>query len=238
VSTSTTGKKDVGTPAKGTVTIFNLSDKSVTLPKGTTAISANELEFTLDNSVNLASASSSVDSNFNKTTKPSTTTVNVTANQLGKESNLPSGTKFSVASFSTSDLIAKNDNPFSGGTKKEVTVVSKADSDKLEEELPKQLEDKAKEALAKQIGQNKILLPTFISTTLSKKTLNAKIGDETNQLTLTGTVDFLGISYEKNDLITFSKELLEKDVPANQRVDYNNIKTAVLDIKQERGGTL
>lgn len=233
VSTAATGKKDVGTQAKGTVTIFNLSDKSVTLPINTEITSPNGLKFTLDNSITVASASSTIDSNFNRTTKSSTINVNITADQLGKESNLPSGTKFSVASLDASDLIAKNDNPFSGGTKKEVTVVSKNDQNKLEEELPKQLEAKARESLKKQIGQEKALLPVFISATLSKKSLNAKVGDEATQVTLTGTVEFQGISYDKTDLISFSKSLLEKNIEKTQKIDYSNIKTAVLDIKQE-----
>mgnify|MGYP001602505155 CR=1 FL=1 len=230
VSTSTTGKKDVGIKAKGTVTIFNSLNQNKTLIGGTILKATNGLEFTLDSSTTIKGvASHSAD----EIVTPEKTTANITANQLGKESNLPSGTKFSVSSFDTSDLIAKNDNPFSGGTKKEITVVSKNDQNKLEETLPKQLEDKARESLRKQIGQNKILLPVFISSSLSKKSLNAKIGDESNQLILTGTVEFQGISYDKNDLIAFSKSLLEKDVPANQEIDYNNIKTAVLDIKSK-----
>ena len=230
ISSSTTGKKDVGTKSKGTVTIFNSESISRTLAEGTILKAPNGLEFTLDLPTTIkAVASHSAD----ETVTPEKVLAFVTANQLGKESNLPSGTKFAVGSFDTSDLIAKNDNPFSGGTKKEVTVVAKNDEAKLEEKLPKQLKDKAREALLKQIGQNKVLLPVFISTKLSKKSLNVKVGDEATQITLTGTVEFQGISYDKNDLITFSKELLEKNVPKDQRIDYNNIKTAVLDIKQE-----
>lgn len=230
VSTGTTGKKDVGTKAKGAVTIFNSESVTRTLPEGTILKAPNGLEFTLDSGTTIkAVASHSAD----ETVTPEKATANVTANQLGKESNLPSGTKFAVSSFDTSDLIAKNDNPFSGGTKKEVTVASKADLDKLDIELPKKLENKAREALEKEIGQGKVLLPAFISNSISKKTLSAKVGDETNQLTLTATVEFKGILYDKNDLITFSKSLLEKDVPQNQQIDYNNIKTAVLDIEEK-----
>ena len=230
VSTSTTGKKDIGTKAKGSVTIFNSESVARNLAQGTILKTPNGLEFTLDLATTVkAVASHSAD----ETVTPEKVQANVTASQLGKESNLPSGTKFAVASFDTSDLIAKNDNPFSGGTKKEVTVVSKADSDKLEGELPKQLENKAKEALEKQIGKNKVLLPVFISHSISKKSLNAKVGDETNQLTLSGTVEFQAISYDRSDLIELSKSLLEKDIPQTQKVDYNNIKATVLDIKQE-----
>lgn len=231
VSTAATGKKDVGTKAKGTVTIFNSLSQSKTLAEGIILKTPNGLEFTLDSSISIkAVASHSAD----ETVTPEKTTTNVTANQLGKESNLPSGTKFTVAFFDTADLIAKNDNPFSGGTKKEVTVVSKEDLGKLEEELPKQLEDKAREALKKQIGQEKVLLPLFISNSLGKKTIDAKVGDEKNQVTLTGTVKYQGIAYDRNDLRTFSKSLLEKDVPSNREIDYNNIKTVVLDIKEKQ----
>jgi len=230
VSIAATGKKDVGVNAKGSITIYNGSDISRTLAQGTILRASNGLEFTLDSPINIKAVASH---SANENPPPEKTTANVTANQLGKESNFPSGTKFSVSSFSASDLIAINGDPFSGGTKKEVTVVSKNDSAKLEEDLPKQLENKAKETLKNRIGQNKILLPNFISKSLSKKSLNARIGDEVNQITLTGTVEYQGLSYDKNDLIVFSKSLLEKNVPKTQEINYNNIKTSVLDIKSK-----
>lgn len=230
VSTAATGKKDVGTNAKGTVTIFNSLSESKTLAEGTILKSPNGLEFTLDSLVTVkAVASHSAD----ETVAPEKATANVTADQLGKESNLPSGTKFNVSSFDTADLIAKNDNPFSGGTKKEVTVVSKDDSAKLEKDLIKQLENKAMEDLQKQQSSNKILFPAFITKALGKKSLTAKIGDEASQVTLTGTVEYQGLSYNKDDLIVFSKSLLSKDVPLDQEINYNNIKTSVLDIEQK-----
>ncbi len=230
VSTAATGKKDVGTNAKGTVIIFNSLSQSKTLAAGTILKAPNGLLFRLDSSVAIKGvATHSAD----EVITPEKTTANVTADQLGKESNLPSGTKFSVGSFDTSDSIAKNDNPFSGGTKKEVTVVSKIDSGKLETELIKQLEEKARKELLKQIGDNKILLPSFIIETLSKKSLNAKVGDEATQVTLSGTVEYQGISYDKSDLIAFSKLLLSKDIPSNQEIDYNNIKTDVKDIQNK-----
>jgi hypothetical protein len=231
-STPATGKKNVGTNAKGSVTIFNRSKSSKTLTSKTEITSPNGLVFTLDNSVTLASASSSVDSNFNETIKPSTSNVNITANQLGKESNLPSGTKFTIASFDTADLVAKNDNPFSGGSKKEVTVASKTDTDKLAENLLKQLEGKAREDLQSKLSASTILLPNFITETLTEESYNVKIGDEASKLTLDGTVEYQGLTYNKDDLIEFSKSF-SKDIPSNQTIDYKNIKATALDIKQK-----
>lgn len=230
ISTQTTGKKDVGTKAKGAVTVFNSLSESKTLQAGTIIKSLSGLEFSLDQSLTIKGvASHSAD----ETVPPEKATINVAATNLGKEYNLPSGTKFNVSSFNISDLVAKNDTPFSGGTKKEITVVSAKDIEKLEEALPKQLEAKAREDLSKKLDKDNILLPVFISSTLSKKTTDAKIGDEKGEIKLTGSVKYQGVSYAKNDLIAFSKPLLEKDLPSDQKIDFNNIKTSVKDVKQK-----
>jgi len=229
-STPATGKKDIGTSAKGSVTIFNSLTESKTLQEGTILKSPSGLEFTLDSSTTInAVASHSAD----ETVTPQSISVNVTADQLGKESNLPSGTKFSVDGYDTSDLVAKNDNPFSGGTKTQVTVASKADQAKLENDLLKQLENNATADLQKQLDQSKILLPAFISESLSKETLAPKIGDQTSQLTLTGTADYQSLAYSKTDLTEISKSLLSQDVPINQTIDYGNIRTSVTNIKNK-----
>lgn len=230
VSTPATGKKNIGTNAKGTVTIFSSLTQDKTLAQGTVLKSSNGLEFTLDSSVTVSAvASHSAD----ETVTPEKVSANVTASDLGKESNLPSGTKFTVDSFDSADIIAKNDNPFSGGTKTTVTVASVADSTKLEKDIIAQLEQNARNDLEKEIDQNTVLLHAFIKKSLGNKSLNVKIGDETNQVTLTGTVDYQGISYNKTDLISFSKSLLDKNVAANQTVDYNNIQATVINIKNK-----
>jgi len=230
VSTPATGKKEVGTNAKGSVTIFNSLTESKTLREGTVLRSPNGLEFTLDSQITInAVASHSAD----ETVTPEKVTANVTAAELGKEFNLPSGTKFSVNSLDTSEVVAKNDNPFSGGTKKEVTVISKNDLVNLGDNLIRQLEGKAKQDLQNQLGQDTVLLPDFVAKNLSKQSLNAKVGDEANQLTLTGTVKYQGISYAKNELLTFIKSFLSKNIPSDQEIDYNNIKTTVLSVQSK-----
>jgi hypothetical protein len=230
VSLPTTGEKDVGTFAEGKITIFNSLTEPKTLAKGTTLESPNGLLFTLDSETTVqAVASHSAD----ETVPPAKITANVTASALGKESNLPSGTKFIVSDFNTSDLIGKNDEAFEGGTKKQIQVVSINDESELEEELTKQLEEKALTDLQSQIGENKILLSSFLSNSIGKSSLSSDVGDESEQVTLTGTVTFQGISYDKNDLISFSKLILEKEVSGSQEIDYNNIKTSVNNIESQ-----
>ncbi|MEK7551379.1 MAG: baseplate J/gp47 family protein, partial [Patescibacteria group bacterium] len=138
ITISTSGKKDIGTSAKGSVTIFNNDTDSVSIDKGTTITSSGGVKFSLDEGVKVASASGDLFSG----TKPGTTNVKVTASEIGTEGNLPSGSKFNVGTSKT--VAAKNDSAFSGGTKKSVTVVSDKDLAKLRSELPKSLADKAK----------------------------------------------------------------------------------------------
>ena len=201
ITTPATGKKDIGTAAKGKVTIFNISGNSETFASGTTIISPNGLKFTLDDSVTVASGSADP---LNPVA--ATATVSVTAADIGQDYNLPSGTKFSV-SGSDSSVAAKNDNAFSGGTKKSVTVVSKDDIQKALDGLPKQLEGKAKNDISPKVAGGKTLLPNFIDESVDKQNFDKKANDQANQVTLTGTVTFQGVSYDNSDMTKLANSL-------------------------------
>src|SRR3989344_5446373 len=229
VSTQSTGKKEVGDRARGTVTIFNNDSSPKTLSSGTTITSSNGLDFTLDKSVTVSSASGDI---FSGTT-PGKANDNVTSSKIGQEYNLPSNTKLTIGGANSSTA-AKNDNAFSGGTKKEVTVVSKDDIAKLLEDLPRNLEGKARNDLSKKVSDDKVLLPVFISATVSKKHFDKNTNDEAKQVTLKGSVNFEGIAYKKNDATNFANELLKTSISGDLTVDPNNIKVQVKDIKENK----
>lgn len=236
ITANVTGKKDVGTPAKGSVTVFNNDSNPVTFPSGTTITSSNSLNFTLDKAVTVASASGDI---FSGTT-PGTTSVLVTASDIGGDYNLPSGTKFTIGS--DSNVAAKNDNAFSGGTKKQATVVSKDDQQALLSKLPKQLESKAKDDISKKAMSGKTILPTFIQESVTDKSFNKNVDDQASQLTLKGTVSFKAASYDNSDVLTLAKTVftssdavLGKDnleiSAKNISVEKNNDVSADLTIK-------
>lgn len=228
ITKAATGKKEVGTKAKGTVTIFNNSSVPQALSSGTTITSSNNgLEFALEKNVTVASAAGDI---FTGTT-PGKTTVSVVALKIGTEYNLPSNTKFSLGG--SSSVAAKNDNPFSGGTKKEITIVSKDDIEKLLTDLPKNLEQNAREDLLKKRPQDKILLPVFISSKIVNKNTDKNVGDETSKITLKATVEYQGISYAKSDLLSLALTLLKNEIPSDLTIEPNDIKVDVKDIKQK-----
>ena len=210
-STNATGQKQTGDKAKGAVTIFNNSSNSVTLSSGTTITSSNGLSFTMDSGVSVASASGDPFSG----TKPATANVNVTASNFGQNYNLPSNTTFSIGD--NPSIAAKNDNPFSGGTTKNITVVSKDDVSKLLSDLPKKLEDKAKNDLNGKVSGDTELLPGFVSETVDKKDFDKNAGDQANQVNLNGTVTYQAVTYNKNDMVNLALNLFNsKDITINQ----------------------
>lgn len=223
-----TGKKDVGEKAKGKVTIYNNdTGGSVTLSDGASIKSENGLSFTLDKKISVASASGDVFSG----TKPGTTDVEVTASEIGTNYNLPSGTKFSVAG--NNSLAAKNDDAFSGGTKKTVSVVSKDDLNKLKTDLIKNLSEKASDELAKQAASDVVILPVVLSTDIKSTKYDKNAGDESKTVKLSASVSFVGLSYNKDDLKEFAKSVLEKKYSDDMTIDGDAIEASVKNVQKE-----
>ncbi|MEK9178330.1 MAG: baseplate J/gp47 family protein [Patescibacteria group bacterium] len=228
LSIDSTGKKQTGDKAKGTVTIFNNSSSSRTLSEGTVITAEKDsLKFTLDKSVTVASASGDVFLG----TPPGKADVGVTAEKFGTNYNLPSNSKFSVAD--NSSIAAKNDNAFSGGTTKEITVVSQKDIDKLLKELPADLEKKARGALLGEMAENEKLLPVFIGQEFIRREFSRKVDDEATAVALTAVIEFQGISYKESDLIEFAKANLEEDIDENLTINEGDVELDVKDIEKE-----
>ena len=225
----TTGKKETGDKAKGTVTIFNSADSPRTFTEGTAITSSNNLEFTLDKSVTVASGSSDP---INP--KSGQANVTVTASKFGTSYNLPSGTKFTIGELST--VAAKNDDAFSGGTTKNVSVVAKADIDKLTKQLTSDLQKKAREELSKQVTSDSVLLPVFSSEDFSKKSFSKDADDEAQQVSLTAEIEFTGIIYSKKDLISFAKDSFQKELGPNLVIDEKNLSLDVKDFEKTDDG--
>ncbi len=226
-STEATGKKDTGNKAKGTVTLYNSAETKKQLSVGATITSSNGLDFIVDKDVVVASSSGDIFSGI----KSGTAQVAVTAKTIGSEYNLPSNTKFTVSGISS--LAAKNDAAFSGGSKKQVTVVAKGDIDKLTADLPKSLEGKAKQEIAKKIGSDETVLPLFLNITLAKKSFNKDVGEETKTVTLKTQVTFDGIAYKNENLNAIAKSIISDKSSENQAVSEKGVKNTLRSIKEK-----
>ena len=199
----TTGTKTVGEKAKGEVTIYRVGSQ-MTLPAGTVLNGPGSLKFALDNAVNIASGSAGT---------PGTTKAFLSAEDIGPEYNLASGTTFSVGNYGTSDLEAKNESAFSGGTSREISAVSKEDQEALLDELERELEGKAKSDLEAQVSAEKYFIEESLEAVSSAQSYSHKVGDETGTLKLSLTLEAKGVLVEKNELVQLVQENLQVKVP-------------------------
>jgi len=224
---NSTGKATVGEKAQGEVTIFNDTDVERTLAAGTklTTTDAKKLVFTLDTTVKIASKSVDL-SNQTTPFSPGVATAKVTAEKLGAESNIGASTAFGVANFSSSILLARNDKAFSGGSSKEVKVVSKLDQQAATDQLKKQLSTEALDKLMTDKDNSIELVDTSSSVKWKEQTFNKEINSESDSVTASGTLTYTIIGYDVNEIKSVAKEKLvnayvnEKDSIGDISVDF------------------
>lgn len=211
LSLPTTGVKLVGDAAKGKVTLFNKTTSAKTFESGT-VLSSGELRFTLDEEVVVASAS--VTTSGNSETKTfGEATVNVTAANIGTDSNLGKDTQFKVATFDESTYAATNSEAFGGGSSREVRVAAEADQAKLLSELRTQLLTDAETEFANTADVGTELVPSG-QIAITQSEYSAKVGDEVDTLSLTATAEVEAYSYQNDQLKPLVEELLKGQVPA------------------------
>ncbi len=226
------GKKDVGDPAKGVVTIYNKSLDEMTFKKGT-KLTTGGLQFTLDTDVDIASASENIGSlTFGKTT------ANVTAVAIGTQSNLPAGNDFTIADNSTSVAQAHNDQPFTGGTSKQITVVAKSDYDALVKAESTDLVGQAQQQLSAAIGGNEKLIDGTVTTNVTQKTFNQQIDQQASQLTGKLTITVSGIAYNEADVRAYLTSTLGDKIPAGYTIDEARTVISVSGVTVKKNGTI
>lgn len=198
------GAKTVGERTKGKAIVYN-SGGSTTLKAGTALTGPGSLKFTLDEDTPIASGSSSAN--------PSKTTASITASDIGAQYNLASGTEFSVGNFSKSGLSAKNEASLSGGTSREVSAVSKEDTDTLERELSSELAQQGTQSLRGSLVKEEILIEESVTFVSTNRSFSNKPGEEatTLKLSLEGKISATVVG--KSSLNTLIEDELKKDIP-------------------------
>lgn len=226
------GKKQIGDPAKGTVSLYNKTNDSKSLSKGTILSLSNNLKFSLDISVSIAS-SSATDTGVTYGKISAT----VTASAVGADSNLPSGSELSVGGFSSSQISAKAEGNFSGGTSKDVTVVSDEDQKKLLASLASDLRRQAQQKLQEKLPGKKIL-EEALSENIIKKSYNKNINDQASEFSLNLTIDYKGVAFEDKDLKQIVGKLVTTQIPEGFELNLEDTETQADVSKLQKDGKL
>ena len=228
---ATTGKAQIGDKASGEVTIYNKTTSSRTFTKGT-VLTSGPLKFTLNDDAKVASASETSDGiTFGKTG------AKITAQDIGPEGNLPAQSDFKFTDLSEILATAKNSQPLSGGTSREIPSVSREDRLKMEEALMTELIAQAKQKLAGQLGAGERLLDEPVNTTVSAKKFSAEAGSEAKELTLDMTVKVEVYVYNQKDLEELAKTRDIKEIP-NYRLDPDKLSIKVVEAEKTKSGEI
>ena len=210
---TTTGTKTIGTASKGSVTFYNVGD-ATTIPSGT-ILTGSSLQFSLDNDVQIASASGAASA--------ATAKANITSVGVGGDYNLASGTFFSVSNFSSSLLQAKNDSDLSGGSSQEVTAVSKDDVNSLVTDLTTQLTNTGKQNLKSQLMSGYLLVDNTVIATPSASDLDHQIGEEAATVKLSMSQKVTGISILRKDMDDLARQIFANQIPSGYVINDNEI---------------
>lgn len=215
---SASGKKEVGDPAKGTVVLYNKTSNGVSLSKGT-SLSSNGVKFSLDSSVSIASQSAT-DSGitFGKSN------ANVTATVIGADGNLASATELSIGGYTSSQVSAKAEGNFSGGTSRSVTVVSSDDQKRLLAKVSSELRLQAQQDLQSKLDGKKILQEALTEEIVSKS-YNKNINDQAAEFSLNLSARFKGTAFNDGDLRLIVSKLVTTEVPDGFTLDINDAET-------------
>lgn len=237
--TTASGTKQIGDPARGKVVIYNMTDAPVSFSQGAVLVSGQGLKFTLDTSVKIASQSSSQGADYTTTITPGKTDpVAVTASAIGPESNLPAASNLSIGGFSQAKVIAKVSEALSGGTSKNVSVVTSDDQKKLQAQVLDDLRQKAQTELQGKVTGEKKIIPEALIVADGKYNFNKQVNDQAGEFSLSASVHFKGTAYSDSDLRTIVSKLVATDIPENYQLNLKDTETQADVAKTEKDGKL
>ncbi len=216
-SAKATGKKDMGTKATGSVTIYNGWDsQSHTFAAGTTITSKSGLNFVLTEGATVPGAASVI-SNGAATIVPGKVAATVEASSAGDGYNA-APTTFTIPTIPSSQqnsIYASSTAAFTGGTSNVVTIVTDSDISKLTDAVKAQNQTDAVAAIKSQAA-DRIVIDKAIQTASQDVTTSVKSGDQADSVEVTVNGTFKVITFTKADQQQLLNKVLANKIPDGQ----------------------
>ncbi len=169
----------------------------------------------MDNDVQVASASGAASAAIVKG--------NVTAQGFGADFNLAAGTFFSVGNYSTTDLQAKNDSDFSGGSSQDVVAVAKDDADSLKTDLIVQLTGQGKDNLKSNLSRDNLLVENTVNISPTSADYDHQVGDQAATVKLRLTAKVTALSVSRKNIDDLARQLFQSQVPSGYILNDDQI---------------
>ncbi len=196
-SLDTTGQKETGDKSKGQVTVLNQSDKIQNVPKGSLLLHESGKQYELLTSAQIPP--STIDFGTGTITMGQAK-ADIIATDIGSDYDLSQDARLSFKE--NSNLHAKTSSPITGGSKRQVRVVSETDKANLNKRVTDSLDERIDEKIKAEASLEGILPGTLF---IDKKQLdfNRELGEEADQLQVdaTLTLSLLQVDPSKNEEI-------------------------------------
>lgn len=218
---NTTGRKNVGEKATGTVTVSNQNSSTTeNFQVGTRFQSGNGLFFVADEAFSVGPASVE-----GGEVVPGTGIASVSAESEGDEYNLSSGADLSIENSSGS--FGAEIESIGGGTTEEVEIVAQADIDDFTESLKQPADDEIDAELERQFDQTMLVLDDTSSVEVLQITSSPEVGKEASKTTVSATVTYSVFAISKDDIENLAKAKIKLD-PAGGEKLYSVDSTAII----------
>lgn len=224
---NTTGKKDIGEKATGTVTISNCdTNDPISIPAGT-AVSSDGLSFMTASTITVPGAKFSGGS----CSKAGAGSVAVQAQDVGEKYNLSSGSDFTVAGQSSA-VSATNGNAFSGGSKRTINVVSDGDIATAQTKLIAQNGEAGRTELTDKFDSKKyVIIDKSYKAEPSAVTSSPASGNEGTKAHLTLEITYTLLAMSKDDVNSVLDAYLKDKIAQqkNQKIYDNGLSKLKLE---------
>lgn len=215
-----TGSKNVGTKATGEVTFYNYWDiNPQTIAAGTT-LAASGKTFVINTAITIPGANITLQQGVTKK-DPGTAKVTITAVEPGDDYNLPPA-KFLVIAFSGNqrdEIYAQSGVALSGGTTKQVTVISDSDISKAKEVTMAELNQKITDKTSAQISKDdKQIIASSLAVTEKSSESSKNSGDESNNFTYKILAAGEAIAFSETDVKNIIVQKISSDLGPDQMV--------------------
>jgi uncharacterized protein YijF (DUF1287 family) len=232
-SAAATEQKDVGTKARGTVTLYNRGySRAIALAKGTGITSYDGQTFFLTADV-LIPAAQLDEGQVSASRKAG---VVVEAAEVGEEFNIDK-TIFTIPGYDGKNVWGESNESFTGGEKHQTIVVGQSDIDALRTRLIGELMPKTENAVRGQLPGDQIFLQDALISQADEVTTNVPLGTETAEFTMRVRVVSRGLAVREADLQKIVDQAMRETIPPKKEAlspDSWNMDYEVQDIDFDR----
>ncbi len=235
-----TGKKNVGEKATGSVDLrlTNCAQDNVTVPSGT-VVSNNGLNFVTQKDISFSSfkVGGTCANNNPFAVEFTTGSVKVVAQDPGDQYNLSGGRQYVVAGFS--NIAGTDSTAMTGGSTKEVTVVSDQDVAAAKQKLAEKSKAAALSELEADLEKDKLfsLAETFAGDEPALNPLPA-VGSEASEVSVTSTITFRLLGVKREHLKALVTDNVKDEIDTEkQSVRNDGLGEAVFRVTERKSPT-